>query len=143
MLNSKILLALLLAWIFLLGCSDKQSSDEGQSELKESAKANFLNVKYMMSLTDTSWEKMQLNQLENNKYVLTFSLITPYESRDCIFEGEGKQKGDEFYFFSKSNNVKILFKHADDGIEVSIDEEKIENICGKDHHIKGIFAISQ
>ncbi|MDO7252526.1 hypothetical protein [Helicobacter cappadocius] len=142
MLNSRILLSLL-AIIFLLACSDKQSSDEGEKELKDSVKLDFLNAKYMMSLSQASWEGIQLNRLENGRYSLVFSFITPYESKDCVLQGEGKQKEDEFYFFSKSNDLKVLLKRTDDGLAVGVDNKKIQNVCGKDHRAKGIYTISQ
>lgn len=141
MFNSKILLGFMV--VFFLACSDKQSSDEGESELKDSAKLDFLNAKYMMGLSKDSWEGIQLHQLKDNRYALTLSFITPYESKDCILQGEGKQEGDEFYFASKTNDLKFLFKRDNDGLSVDVDNKKIEYACGKDHRVKGVYTISQ
>lgn len=141
MLNSKVILAFML--VFFWACSDKQSSDEGEKELKESTKLDFLNAKYMMSLSKASWEAIQLQQLKDNKYALTLSFITPYESKDCVLQGVGKQEGDEFYFVSKTNDLKFLFKRDNDGLSVDVDNKKIEYACGKDHQAKGNYTISQ
>lgn len=141
MFDSKILLAFVV--VFFLACSDKQSSDEGEKELKNSAKLDFLNARYMMGLSKDSWEGIQLHQLKDNRYALTLSFITPYESKDCILQGEGKQEEDEFYFASKTNDLRFLFKRNNDGLSVDVDNKKIQYACGKDHRVRGVYTISQ
>ncbi|PAF49489.1 hypothetical protein BKH41_02150 [Helicobacter sp. 12S02232-10] len=129
--------------LLFIACSDKQSSDVGEKELNENFKGDFVNSKYVMNLGDAAWEALYLQRLKNGKYVLTFSIITPNQSKDCILEGEGRQKGNRFYFKSSPNSLEILLIQKDEELVISGDKVKISQVCGKDHHALGTYELAQ
>ncbi|PAF42134.1 hypothetical protein [Helicobacter sp. 11S02596-1] len=141
--KNPIKILLLVLMVLFVACSDSQSSDVGEKELKQAIKGDFLNTKYVMDLGNATWEGLYVQKLQNEKFVLTFSNITPNQTKDCILEGDGKIQNDRFYFHSPANSLEILLKKNGEKLIVSAEESKISQVCDQDHHIIGKYELAQ